>query len=307
MNLLIHIGYHKTATKFLQQELFDQREAGFRRCVDGRKMVNEDIVATNSFHTVSDAIRDSIQAQAEAAAADGLALVLSHERLSGYPGSGGYDSKLNADRLVACFPGAKILVVIREQRSFIRSMYSQYITDGGDQGIEDFLYPPEPHLRRVPGWDFLFLEYDRLIAHYQSLFGVSRVLALPYEFLRQDGDDFVRRIVHFGGDPDGSATVNPAPVNTKRPLTLQWVTRVANRSSVKTQLSPYGLAPASLARPVLLRLARPFAALTPSAVENHLSKRIAAVVDEAVGGRYTQSNQRTSNLIACDLAPLGYT
>jgi len=306
VNLLIHIGYHKTASSFLQQSLFGSAEAGFRRCVDDRTLVNTQIAATNSFYTVEDWVTREVADQAERASDQGLTLVMSHERLSGYPASGGYDSKLIADRLGDCFPGARILIVIREQRSFIRSMYSQYVTDGGDQSLERFLEPPEPHLRRVPGWDFLFLEYDRLIAHYQSLFGSENVLVLPFEHLRADADDFVLRIVRFGGRSDAVPPVERDAVNRKRPLTLQWVTRLANRNLVHSQLSPHGPAPASLARPILLRLARPFEALTPSIVEAQLAHRIEGVVEEAVGTRFTESNQRTSELIGWDLARLGY-
>ena len=47
-----------------------------------------------------------------AATAEGRTLVLSHERLSGYPSSGGYDRALIAERLNASFPEAKILIVL---------------------------------------------------------------------------------------------------------------------------------------------------------------------------------------------------
>ena len=49
--------------------------------------------------------------------------VISHERLSGYPHSGGHDSKEIAHRLAAVFPNAKVVIVIREQKSMILSNY----------------------------------------------------------------------------------------------------------------------------------------------------------------------------------------
>ena len=46
--------------------------------------------------------------------------VLSAERLSGNPHSGGYDSLQTAERLHRLFPQAKVLVVVREQTEEIR-------------------------------------------------------------------------------------------------------------------------------------------------------------------------------------------
>lgn len=57
--------------------------------------------------------------------------VLSAERLSGNPHSGGYDSLQTAKRLHRLFPQAKVLVVVREQTEEILSCYNQYVRAGG--------------------------------------------------------------------------------------------------------------------------------------------------------------------------------
>ena len=74
----------------------------------------------------------------------GLIPVLSYERLSGNPHSGGYDSKEIANRLVQVFPDAKILIVIREQKDIILSTYKQYIIEGGACTVKRYLHPPPP-------------------------------------------------------------------------------------------------------------------------------------------------------------------
>jgi len=47
--------------------------------------------------------------------------VLSAERLSGNPDSGGYDSVHVAEYLAATFPEARVLIVIREQADMLVS------------------------------------------------------------------------------------------------------------------------------------------------------------------------------------------
>ena len=129
--------------------------------------------------------------------------------MSGYPASGGYDSQLIADRLHRMVPRARVLIVIREQKSFLRSMYSQYVTDGGDLPLSRFLNPPEPHLNRVPGWDFDFLAYHRLIGYYRKLFGPERVLVLPFELLTREPRRFITDILRFcGRRPQTSTTLS---------------------------------------------------------------------------------------------------
>src|SRR5262245_6185327 len=72
----------------------------------------------------------------------GLLPVVSNERLSGHPSSGGYDSKEIADRLAAVFPEGRVLIVIREQHSVIESVYKQYVLAGGPSPFELFVDAP---------------------------------------------------------------------------------------------------------------------------------------------------------------------
>ena len=97
--------------------------------------------------------------------------VLSHERLSGYPHSGGFDSRAIAERLATVLPGARILIVVREQRSMIHSNYHQYVRDGGACPLHRYLQPPQPSMRRMPGFAAEFFAYDRLVETYRSHFG----------------------------------------------------------------------------------------------------------------------------------------
>ncbi len=306
-HILLHIGYHKTGSSFLQRTLFDDGDRGFVRLGGERKLINRHLIATNSFHEAPTEIVEKIAGEAVAAAAGGKILVVSHERLSGYPASGGYDSRLIADRLQGSFPRARVLIVIREQKSFLRSMYSQYVTDGGDLSLQRFLNPPEPHLSRVPGWDFDFLAYDRLIRHYREVFSPERVLVLPFELLTREPDRFVGDIIGFcGHQPDPPAPESSGVVNPKRPLTLQFVTRMINRYLVRSQLSNRGFVPQPAARAALGRMAPVFNLLSPRFLDRILDRRIRHTIEIAAADRYAESNRMTAALIGHDLSLYGY-
>jgi hypothetical protein len=305
--ILFHIGYHKTASTFLQDKLFSSEPHGFVRLSERYRFINKHFIAANSFHQLSGEIISRVNDEATTAAKQQRTLVVSHERLSGYPASGGFDSRLIADRIHSGFPRARILIVIREQKSFIRSMYSQYVTDGGDLSLSRFLNPPEQHICRVPGWSFDYAMYDRMIAHYFGLFGQDRVCVLPFEMFQRDHQTFIDRILSFTErDPAAMPAVPADVINLRRPLVMQSATRLINRFVFRSQLSPHGFiearrgkSPVEVFRPFFDLLGRSF-------IERRMEARLRSQVEEAVGHRYAQSNRTTSELIGTDLAAYGY-
>ncbi|MGF1639837.1 MAG: sulfotransferase [Rhodospirillales bacterium] len=304
-HMLLHIGYHKTGSSFLQRTLFTAGDLGFVSVE--RSLIDRQLIVPGGFHEVPAEVARRFRDEAAAAAAGGRILVVSHERLSGYPVAGGVDSRLIADRLHGLFPRARVLVVIREQKSFIRSMYSQYITDGGDQSLSRLLNPPQPDVKRLPGWDFEFLAYHRLIHYYRDRFGPDRVLVLPFERLCRDPHRFVADILRFCGlRAEASAALPATVVNPRRPLTLQAVTRLINRHLVRSQLSSGGFVAQRPARAALARLAPVFARLTPAFVERALERRLRRIIAAAVGDRYAASNRETAALIGIDLSAYDY-
>jgi hypothetical protein len=103
---LIHIGCHKTASSWLPEHLFSGRHASFRPVAaryEGRKHLVEPESLEDSARTVGTALQPQIEAIARA----GCIAVISDERLSGNPHSGGYDSREIADRLRSTSPIAR--------------------------------------------------------------------------------------------------------------------------------------------------------------------------------------------------------
>ena len=118
--------------------------------------------------------------------------------------------------LASLFPNAHVLIVTRGFRSMILSSYSQYVRSGADVSFEEFL--DSPMLEHA--WD-----YDRVLTLYQRAFGEEKVVAIPYELLRDDADRFVRTIedrlglAHHPAPPD---RLNAALAPTE----LRWYPRL---------------------------------------------------------------------------------
>jgi hypothetical protein len=96
-------------------------------------------------------------------------------------------------------PEAKVLLVLREQRDLVRSLWLQYVRIGGPASLRDYLRAPDPGDHRAPCFDPSFLRFDRLVESLDRRFGREQVLAIPYDRLRQDPRDFLARIGAFLG------------------------------------------------------------------------------------------------------------
>jgi hypothetical protein len=245
-------------------------------------------------------------ADCAAAAADGHQPVLSNERLSGSPHTGGHDSRIVAERLKATFPDAQILIVIREQRRIIQSAFVQYVSVGGPLPFEQYANPPRRGRKRVPWFRFEFFEYHHLIEHYQRLFSPEAVLVLPFEQLRTDAVGFVAAIAGHAGVP-ALASVPAGRVNVSTSALAVAVKRRANRLLVRDGLNPAGWLDGDRVNGGLRRAAERLARATPSSLRDRADRRLTLKVDTIVGGdRYRESNARTAALTGLDLAKWGY-
>mgnify|MGYP003632450845 FL=1 len=303
---LIHIGFHKTGSTWLQNIIFSDKARGFTSDThEARHRLVERLVRPDVLDFDATGERNYYRKYQEAAHSSGLDLVLSHERLSGYPSSGGHDRTIIAQRLKDMFPNARILIVIREQKSLIRSMYSQHITDGGVEGLDRFLNVPEPALGRKPSFSMQFYRFDRLIHHYQQLFGKTGVLVLPFEMLRSDGQKFADRIADFCGKENVVLPEN-RPVNMKRPLVMQAVQRPLNAVFYHNELSPGALFHIKRFHKRYARLTPLFMAISPKFLERRLDQNMQKRIEQHVGSYFGESNARTQQLTGLSLSEFGY-
>lgn len=300
MQPLLHIGYHKTGTTLLQKRVFPK--PGFALVAKTRALWPV-FVTVEPFRFDARDARETFRSGIEEAGEKGLVPVLSAERLSGNPHSGGYDSEWIADRLAATFPGSRVLVVIREQADMLVSAYKQYLKRGGPGTLRQYAASPS-EIPRIPRFDPRFFEYHRLIGRYQELFGAENVLALPYELLKKTPRAFLARIGEFAGVPVANPkdkVVKPSP----SALSLSFK-RQANRWIVRDDLNPAPPFEVEGANRALLKLSYWTDTRLPLGLRERHELRLRALAEELTKGRYAESNAATAELTGIDLSAFGY-
>ena len=205
---LIHIGFHKTASTWLQRELFHPDSDYFcpltpDRNLNSGKFIGKHFVRDHERHLLSsfvmntDAVHRAVEAVLKYVDPGDRIPVISYERLSGNPHAGGFDARTIADRIKAGFPGARIFCVIREQKDIILSSYHQYLKIGGTDSVADYL--TRSYDGRRPGFSPAAFNYIDLVDYYYRLFSPENVLILPYEMLRDSASEFLGRLGDFTG------------------------------------------------------------------------------------------------------------
>ncbi len=303
MALLLHIGLHKTGTSWLQDVVLP--DAGNRlRAVGQRYEPRRDIVWPHPYHFDAAALHAKYAPLLATVEAEGGIPVISDERLSGNPHSGGHDTRMLVDRLADLFAGARVLIVLREQRAILYSIYDEFVRSGGALDIQDFLAPPTRHV--TPWFRAEYLMFDRLIAHVQQRFGRERLLVLPYERLRADAEGFQRAIFAFAGDADARPAPADVGVNRGRRAAHLAIERRLNLFRVRDDSNAYSpLASRRLSWPIH-RMTVALAALVPGRVDGAIERRIRQAIERFCAGRFEASNRATMERTGLDLGALGY-
>lgn len=190
--ILFHVGYHKTATTWMQRRLFTQ-EHGYRQIADHEE-VFRNIVQPHGFRFEPSVMRDLLQSRLKELSSEEVPVV-SSEILSGHPFQGGRENDLYAERLARIAPDARILISVRTQLKILPSVYMQYITRGGTMSWPQFFDGTEElgYFAFTPE----HFEYDCLVAQYQRLFGDSNVHVLTQESILEDIDAAASAVSSF--------------------------------------------------------------------------------------------------------------
>ena len=193
--LLIHVGYHKTATTWLQQALFTGR-FGYRKVMT-HEDVFETIVRPHGLMFDSAAARARIDRCSEGETETNVD-VISSEILCGNPFYGGRESDQFARRLHEIAPDALILITIREQFSAMTSLYMQYLSRAGTMSAKEFFSdaPAIGYLTFAPE----HLQFHRLVHLYREMFGPDHVLVIAKESIDRDLGGVIDRIGRYCGN-----------------------------------------------------------------------------------------------------------
>jgi len=311
--LLLHVGYHKTGSSWLQRELFGMRRAWDSGSAHPRMRQPGAFVAPWSQsdmtrqlvwdHPLSfdpERAREFFSAGIEQAIRASRIPVISHERLSGLPQIGGCDSKEMADRLVSVFPSARILIVIREQASMLVSLWKGYVQRGGIRSLERFV--AQQASPGNLGYLGRHLEYHHMIAYYQRLFGEESVLVLPFEFLAREPASFVAKLAGFSESPPPS-NIDYSRENRSLSSVAVAIKRFLNLTVLPVDID---VLPQPRINASLLSLIKVVDQALPSSLSGDREHRRNADLREALGRTYAESNQITCKLLGTDLAEYDY-
>jgi len=193
--VLFHVGLPKAASTFLQRRLFPALDAAFLNVQVHPRPEAPSLLRRGStaFLHCADEARAAINAAGQDVIVSSECFVLgtTAEQL--------FDYKKRAECLREIWPSAKILVVLRRQDDFCRSLYVNTLKKA-------YPYPPARLLGLEAGGDpedgrsypYTILDLDRIVATYENLFGAENVLTIPFELLKDEPSNFIEAITDFG-------------------------------------------------------------------------------------------------------------
>lgn len=309
---LVHIGYHKTATTWLQKELFSPSSKFFYPLSKdewpkhlGKYFIyDEEGYLLSPFQSRKDAFLNEFESIQKMYAGDSRVGVISNERLSGNPHSGGFDARSIADRLHESLPNATILCVIRRQQDIILSMYMQYIKVGGTDSLKEYLCRTYDGKR--PGFSPGYLNYIDLVNYYTGLFGRDQVLVLPFELFREAPGEFFGMVCKTLSI-DGEITIQKADRPQNRHLNdfVRLKFPGLNRFAICSSVNGYSTLRIPGFDRVLGLASRSFGLLGQKLTEKYRSQA-REFIGSFVADRYKTGNRLLSSRIGIDLSKYRY-
>jgi hypothetical protein len=195
-----HIGFHKTGTTWLQKVFLSGHPeivllADWRR-PSSDALLREMIVASDSCFDRDRAqalLSDRLTGCSNGSVRLG---VVSAERLSGHPASGGFDAFRIAERIAAVSPEGRVVAFVRNQVDLLQSVYVQLVNEGYRGTFSNMI---EEEGWKTPAFSMAMYEFDRLLVHYQDLIGAGRVAFLSFDDFRRDRTAVLERLCDFLG------------------------------------------------------------------------------------------------------------
>lgn len=185
LNIIVHIGFHKTGTTMLQKIWFSNQT--FFNILNNYNNPKEDELISKFVLGSSESdtyLRETILTKCLSNKVN----IISSERLSGHPISGGFDSFIIGERIKKILPNCKILIFSREKMDFIKSSYFQVVNQGYPGDFEDFL---NRNNWIYPGRSDLYFEQKEILKFYENNFNPDNFLVLKFEDLKSN-PNFIR-------------------------------------------------------------------------------------------------------------------
>jgi hypothetical protein len=236
--LVYHIGFHKTGTTWLQNVLFKEKEI-FNLINNSQRPWEDEFCRQIINHNQYDFNLQYCLTELEKRIKSDKVNVLSAERLSGHPMSGGYDVSQIAYRLYQINSKAKIIITIREPKSFITSAYKQMVHEGYCGRFEDFL--SENQWKLCGPSKVYFLQHE-IVEIYKNRFGEESVLTLNFDEFKNDKKSYLAKIQEFLNleitivNEESFSNIINSTYSNKRIKALKFLNRFR-----RTEINPFPL------------------------------------------------------------------
>lgn len=186
---LLHVGYPKTGSKFLQRWFEAHPDIAF---------THWGIAGFDNAHEMMTAASVRAPAAWHVTSHEALLTPLADYRDLG---AGAISLPTRSAQSAACamlaeiFPASRILIVTRGHEALLRSFYAELVLGGASYGFADFC---DALLAQVEAGADTF-DFGAAIDAYAAAFGEDRLLVLPYELLRDSPRAFLGAIEEFLG------------------------------------------------------------------------------------------------------------
>lgn len=299
---LLHVGFHKTGTTFLQESVFAHPQTKGFASPWGADVVQHFII-THRERFDPAAVRAAFDQRIAEMDPEGTCVpVLSHEALSRH------NIQCDAaDRVIETFPQGRVLFGIREQKAAIRSLFGDYVRRFGELRIDQYLGSEDDPPGFAPYCPVETFEYHLLIRRYVRHYGPENVLVMPMELLRHDPLAYENRIHEFAGT-GRTAQEAARPKRVGRRGAALALRRRFNKLWFLRRRRPYhgDYASTGLGYRCAERVCRIVDRWAPDALHRHCDRRLKEYIEQRIGDYYHAGNQELSTYVDDPLAELGY-
>ena len=210
MKAIVHIGYPKTGTSWLQTCIFP--------FVAGYKMVSRNQILTRLIRP-EDHEFDAAEFVNHLSEQYGDKIIISHEDLLGnvvkWESRGRHAQQL-AMRLHQSLPGSRIVIFIRYQIDLLASLYSEYVKSGGTYYPRQYFSTATTDARfKERSFNFELFDFHHTIHMYEELFGRENVSVFLYEDLIQYSERFIMYFLDRLSIELHSSVFSPRKVNAR--------------------------------------------------------------------------------------------
>lgn len=202
-NLVLHVGLSKTATTDLQNHFFEKHpllinigKPSFYNNSDIMK-VNDAIQEEDDSVYDEQALKKIVECIIQPIVEGQPCVVWSEENFTNIP----VHIERNANRLKSLFPGARVLITIREQCDFAKSLFFVYLqrrAAGKEQDmgstIEDWLSKNLQMYKETKTGFFARIDYARVLKAYIDAFGKDNVKIMCFEDYREDRNRYLKKL-----------------------------------------------------------------------------------------------------------------